>query len=467
MVSTQEQIMEKLSRKIDEGRSGLDRWDQYTLGEVPLEFLAPEVKEATKGRLRTLQMPWARHVIAAVEERLCVTGFRTSKEAEADQRLWSLWQRNDLDEASQLAHGECLTYGRAFALVWADGDGRPLITVESARECAVIFNGATRTRTAGLKRWVADEHGHAVLFLPNRVVRFRTTSRVLGSGDDTPGSLEGAKWEHVEAVPNPLGVVPLVPLTNRPTVTNPQGRSELADLTGLLDAMTKLQTDMMVAAESHASPRRWASGIQLEEEPNDVTGQPTGEIDRGTNFSDLPGRLWVSEDVQSRFGEFPGSDLQGFLGSLAMLKRDLSAVASLPSHYLGLQGDQPSSADAIRSAEASLVALVRRKAASFAGAWEEVMVLASAIDQGFFLPELTNLETLWSDFETRTTAQSMDAASKGVASGILDPDFAAERYLGLTPTESRRNREARRARTLEVAAAQMVEATTTPKVIGP
>lgn len=464
MVSTIEKTFEKLNRRIDEGRPDLDLWQQYTRGSVPLEFISPEVRKATEGRLKTLQMPFARHVIAAIEERLTVVGFRTADADQADARLWELWQSNNLDEGSQMAHADALLNGRSFALVWAGTTGRPTITIESARECSVLFAGATRSRVAGLRRWVEDERGHAVLFLADRVLRFITKSVVLDDGQNTPGSLEGATWEQTGTLPNPLGVVPLVPLVNRPSITDPYGRSELADLTNTLDAIFKLSTDLMVSAESHASPRRWAAGLQLEEERDPLTEHPTGDIDTGTNFSDLPGRLWVAEDPTAKFGQFPGSDMAGFLNSLNMLKRDLGSLSSLPSHYLGLQGDQPSSADAIRAAEASLVALVRRKAATFSGAWEEVLRLADAISRGYFDPAMMRLETMWADFETRTDAQSVDAASKAVGASILDPDFAAERYLNLTPTESTRNREARRARALEDAAAALVNSPA-PKAI--
>ncbi|MFD1249136.1 phage portal protein [Nocardioides ginsengisoli] len=445
---------------MNEERPNLDTVDQYMTGTVPLQFVAKEVQEATEGRLKTLQLPWARHLIGAIEERLNVQGFRTATDGPADDALWRLWTDSGMTEASPLAHTEALGYGRSFGLVWADRSGRPVITVESARECAVIFDRATRSRRAGIKRWVEDERGHAVMFLPQKVIRFRTSSEVRDSGDGAPGSLEGAQWEQVETLPNPLGAVPLVPLVNRPSITNPYGRSELKDLQGLFDAMTKLQTDAMTTAESHASPRRWASGISLEEEA-DENGQPTGEVSTGHRFSSLPGRLWVSEDAQSRFGEFAGSDLVGYVNLLAMLKRDMSSLSSLPSHYLGLFGDQPSSADAIRAAEASLVSLVRQKAHGFATAWAEVIRLAHAVEVGYFDPALVRLEVIWGSFETRSEGQAMDAASKGVASGILDPDFAAERLLGLTPTEAERNKEARQIRTREAAAAQLVNATAT------
>lgn len=463
MVTTEQQRA-KLCRRIDNERQTLDRYEQYLRGVVPLEFIAPEVKEALGDRLRTLQLPWARHVVSSIEERLSVLGFRTGTDAPADQTLWRIWQANNLDEMSQLAHAEALVYGRSFALVWADGTGRPTVSVESARQCGVLFDPATRQRVAGIKQWIEDEYGHAVVFEPTTITRYKTKSKVLGDGTDTPGSLEGVQWEPAGTLPNPLGVVPLVPIINRPNIADPYGRSELAELLPLFDALTKLSTDLMVTAEGHASPRRWASGLLLEEETDD-SGSPIGDVDKGHRFSDLPGRLWVAEDPQAKFGQFGGSDLTGFLNALAMLKRDLSSVSSLPAHYLGLFSDQPSSADAIRSAEASLVALIKRKALGFSGAWDEVMRLASAVERGFFDPALQSLETVWADFETRTTAQSMDAAAKGVAAGILDPDFAAEHYLGLSPTESARNQAARKSRVIEHASAQLVTTMTKPEAV--
>lgn len=446
---TTDKLRDRLTRRLDERTQELIRLGEYAKGHVPLEYVAPEIRKSAEGRLQTLSVPWPRLVLSAIEERLAVTGFRTARDDQTNEALWRVWQLCNMDELSSLAHVEALTFGRSFALVWADDAGSPTISVESARQCEVMFDPASRRVIAGVKRWVSDGRGHAVVFTPTEVRRYRSNADTLDDGS----AIEGVTWHDTpRVIPNPLGVVPLVPLVNRPTISNPHGTSELADLLPLFDAMAKLSTDMLVTSEHHAAPRRWASGLILEESRDEETDLPTGEVEEGHRFSDLPGRLWVAEDAQARFGQFGAADLTSFVNALSMLKRDLSSTASLPPHYVGMFGDQPSSADAIRSAEASLVATCRRKTQQFAEGWEQVMRIAHAVSVGHWSPDLANLQTQWANVETRTEAQSMDAASKGVSVGVLDPDFAAERYLDMTPQEVTRNSEARRRRVAETVA---------------
>lgn len=247
-----------------------------------------------------------------------------------------------------------------------------------------------------------------------------------------------------------------MPLVNRPRTLTPDGESELADLLPIFDGINKLATDLMVGAEFHALPRRWATGVTIPEKL-DENGHPTGEVTTDDIFSPVPGRVWLAEDQHARLGEFSGGDLAGFSNAIASLTQTLGALSGLPPHYLGLHGDQPTSADAIRSAEASLVAKARRKMRVFGGCWEEAMRLAAAIKTGRFDPSLQRLETVWADPETRTVAQAADAAVKLVQAGILSPDAAAEQYLGLSQTAIDRNRELRRRQALDTAVTKMIE----------
>ncbi len=64
-------------------------------------------------------------VVDAPGERLEVQGFRFG-DAEGDEDIWRrIWQENDLDAGSQLAHTEALMKGVAYALVEPQADGVP------------------------------------------------------------------------------------------------------------------------------------------------------------------------------------------------------------------------------------------------------------------------------------------------------------------------------------------------------
>ena len=72
---------------------------------------------------------------------------------------------------------------------------------------------------------------------------------------------------------NPLGMVPVVALRNSDRILDDRGCSEIDDLKPLVDALNKSLADMMVTSEYVGRPRRWATGIELTEEPAlDVEG---------------------------------------------------------------------------------------------------------------------------------------------------------------------------------------------------
>jgi hypothetical protein len=267
MTTTAADTAKALSTKLDEQMPLLDNYDRYFDGKMPLSFLAPEIAAATEGRLRPLTIPWPQVVIGAVEERCDVEGFRVGEDI--DDGLWDIWQDNNLDEFSQQAHADALIHGRSFILVWADPHGSPRITVESSRQCYVQYNPGSRSRVSGIKRWAEDGYGHLVLFEPDSVTRFRSAGPVIEPNAD----LTAVNWQQSASFNNPLGVVPLIPLVNKGRTLLPYGESELADLLPMFDALSKLATDLMVGAEFHAMPRRYATGIELPEK-RDEQGQP-------------------------------------------------------------------------------------------------------------------------------------------------------------------------------------------------
>lgn len=426
MAMTQDELVRKLVMKLDEAIPNFDKFDRYFDGEVPLAFLAPEIAEATKDRLKPLTVPWPRVVVNAIKERLTVTGFRTGNAD--DSRLWDLWQRDNLDEFSIHAHEDALVHGRSFLLVWATEDGKARITVESGRECFVQYRPGSRVRQYGIRRYIDDDTIRLDLFMPDRIVRFTG-----GRATDSTVLLGTATFEYAETIPNPLGRVPLIPMVNRPRTMRPYGTSELSDLLPLFDGLAKLLTDLMVGSEFTALPRRYATGFPLPEKL-DEHGQPTGEVDMSKAFDPLAGRTWASEDPQTSFGQLPGASLDGFTNAVRNLTEALAAAACLPSHYLGVTPAVPASADAIRSSEAALVAKVRERQRSYEPAWEEAVRLAWAIETGRFDPRLNSLEVRWADPATRTIAQDADAVLKLVAAEVLPPDAGLE-LIGFSPTQ--------------------------------
>jgi hypothetical protein len=429
---------------------GYDDLNRYYTATQPIQFLHEEVREQTNGRLKCLAINWARVIVGAIEERLDVEGFRVGDQASEDD-LWRMWQANNLDEWSQLGHTDSMVNGRAFGIAWGDEEDptTPRLTVESATQVTCQYVPGT-TELAAAAKFYNDNPGELMseatgwLYLPDRVERYRGTVR--GTGFTT--------WaEDGPPLPNPLGVVPVVPLVNRPKLTDLCGESELTDVIPILDAVNKLGTDMMVSSEYHSMPRRWATNMTLPRDRrarNELRSAAREEWDELQKGRTMLGGKGVA------FGQFAEAQLDNYINAIKLLVSQIAAIAGLPPHYLGISADNPASADAIRSAESSLVKKAFRKQRSFGGGWERLMRLAVAIRDGIPYDQVgaafQAMETQWADPNTSSPGVKADAAIKLVASTppIIDVQQAQE-DLGYSPQQIERMEDRKRAAVQESA----------------
>lgn len=445
-------LLRVLSRKLAEEQRRLRHLDNYYAGAQPLAFLAPEVRAEVGDRLSSLVINWPRTIVDSVQRRCYVEGFRVGDAGGVDQEIARLWQENDLDEWSQLAQVDSLVHRVAFLSVWSSDDpATPRVAVESAHQMAVLYEaGAPGMVRAALKRWTDDDGvARATLFMADSVWRFVSATR-------TPQSV-APRWDTVEVLDNPLGAVPVVPLPNRPRLLDPDGTSELADVIPLADAVNKLATDMMVASEYVALPRRYMTNVQIPVDPQ----QRERLREEVRQYVEVltQGRYAIGGEG-TQFGQLTGASLDPFVAAIGLLTAQIAAIAGLPPHFLGINTNNPASADAIRAAEATLVERANEKHRTWGGAYERAMRLAVAVRDGVPLrlvdPQLRRMETIWRDPATPTPAQSMDAAVKGVAAGIYDVELGQEQ-VGLS-AQQRQAFQARRQDASASAATQDTEA---------
>lgn len=214
-------ILAELGRKLDERAPALAVADAYFAGRQPLTYLAPAARTALGNRLQQVSVNIPRLVVGSLVERLRITGF--IRDGAPDPGLWRVWLRNDLDQLSGTAHRESLAVGACFVLVWAGRDGAPQVSVESAQQCAVKRDPATRQVVAGLKRWTAQNRAHAIVYESDRVTRY-VSQAFVPEGGSLPPTVTG--WTTSEVLGNPLGQVPLVPLCNAERLLDADGSPE-------------------------------------------------------------------------------------------------------------------------------------------------------------------------------------------------------------------------------------------------
>lgn len=406
--------LQRLAQAHDRQMTQLQLWDAYYEGRQPLSYMAPELLMEVDDRLRQVVVFWPQLVVDALDERLDIDGFRLGGAESADRDLWdNIWQPAGLDEESQLAHVDALAMSRAYVIVGAgDSPGDPpVVTAESPLQVYAELDPRTRTVLAALKRWQdtlpdGSTDYYATVYLPDATVSYQRTGA-------------GAPWTEMDRDDHRLGVVPVVPLVNRARLADRSGRSELAAIVPLSDAACKIATDMMVGAEFHAMPRRWATGMG-----DDDFKDPNGRV--VSALSRIAGRVWASRSKDVTFGQFPEAQLGNFHDTINALARLVSAMSGLPPSMVGLATDSPPSADAIRAAEARLVKRAERRQRALGGAWEQVMRLALLVRDGYVPPEAQRMETLWRDAATPTYAQKADAVTKLYAAGLLPREQAWE-----------------------------------------
>jgi hypothetical protein len=430
-------IARLLCDRLDNADPALRRLDRYYRGRHELSFASDKYRSAFGRTLRALVSNWMGLVVDACEERLTVTGFRFDSD-EADADAWAIWQANALDRDSHLVQTDALVFGRAAVLVWAGADGQPRITPESPLQTAVAYApGDRRARVAAIKRWVEDD-GTAFLnlFLPDEVRRFVATSKIPPAEQ---GQLAApVEWEARDTIANPLGVVPLVEFANNPrTLGDPM--SEIEGVLPLQDAANKLLADTLVAAEFSAFKQRWATGMEIPTDPE--SNQPVEPFDAAVT------RLWLAEDAQTRFGEFAATELGNYTGAIDTIVQHIASISKTPAHYLSPSADRLSG-ESIRAAESGLVAKVRRKQIVFGEAWEETIRLAFAVLDDA-RANAASAETIWSDPETRTESEHVDALTKLQTLGV--PWATLMELADFSPQQIARMREEIRADALDLA----------------
>lgn len=395
-----DELLVELLQELDAPQHRYAELDRYYTGSQALAFLSPEAKVALGNRFGRVASNLPRLAVNSLAERLRVTGF-------TGVDIWPEWLANDLDQLSSVLHREALLFGNGYVIAWADQSGAPRVTVESAKQVAVLTDPGSREVTSAVKRWRTKTQTFAVKYLPDRIERYRA---------NTAGAATTA-FDLIEVLDNPLGVVPVVDFRNAERLLEP-GHSEIFDLLPLVDGLNKTLADLAVAQEYTSRPRRWATGIELVEVPLvdsegnpllDESGQP---ITRVENPIPEGNRAMVSESPDSRFGQLDGADLRGYENAVGIWLGQIMAVSALPAHFVGITTNNPASAEAIRGAESSLTARAEARQQVFGRSWERVARLIAAIKSGVDPASISGVSVTWGDPASRSVAAEADAAVK-------------------------------------------------------
>ncbi|MGW3724826.1 phage portal protein [Streptomyces sp. NPDC000851] len=424
-------------------RTEIDRNEAYYRGDQPLKFASGEFRKYHGDRYRKFADNWVQVVSDSPVERLTVNGILPSGMTEADTESWRVWQMNGLDADSQLGFLGAVNSARSFVLVWGDPDDpdTPEVTFEDASQCIVAYvPGSRRRRRAGLKRWEDGGEDYATLYLPDEVWKFKRSrvgqaQKSLAMQDVDP---EMDRWEVRETgsepnpQPNPLGVVPLVELPNRPTLVG-EPISDVSGVIAMQDAVNLLWAQLFTASDYASFPQRIVLGAERPVIPVlDASGAIVGERPVDMDKFAVDRVLFITGE-DAKIAEWTAANLDAYTSVVEVAVGHIAAQTRTPQHYLiGKMANL--SGDALLAAETGLVKRVEEKQLWFGQALREVFRLI-ALAQGDEAKALAIAggRVMWANSQSRSDAQMADVLLKLKQVGF--PFEALALRFGLTPTE--------------------------------
>jgi len=436
-------LVDLLENELMRRRPAIRLTSDYYKGCQPLTFASEQFQKFHGGRYRNFADNWVQVVSDSPVERLTVTGVQPSGTTEADAESWRVWQENSLDADSQLGFLGAVNSARSFVLVWGNPENpdTPEVTFEDASQCVILYvPGSRRRRRAALKRWDDGGKSFATLYLPEEVWKFERA--LLGPGERSPqlqqAEEETSTWEprHIESEPNPqrnpLGVVPMVELPNRPQLAE----EPISDVTGVIamqNAVNLTWAQLFTAMDYASFPQRIVTGAEVPEIPIlDEAGQIVGskpvDLER---FAVDRVMFFTGDNVKT--DEWTAANLEAYTKVIEVAVGHIAAQTRTPQHYLiGKMANL--SGDALLAAETGLVKRCEEKQIWFGQALREMFrLIALAQGDDAKARSIASGRVLWADAESRSHAQMADALLKLKQIGFPF-EFLALRY-GLTPTE--------------------------------
>lgn len=357
----------------------------YFNGNQPLAFATERFRKVFGTQFEAFAANLCPVVVNTVVDRLVISGFTQTNNATVisteqvdpkaqilETRLMAMWDDNMMQRVEAEIYQDSFTCGDGYLFVWPDDSNQPELTSQDPLQICVRYDPENRYKIifAG-KLWRNDENFIRLnLYYPDRILKFITPKKIESSanleqlGNDA-SFIPFIDSDGVSEVTNDYGIVPIFHFPNAARIGS-FGRSELADVMPLQDAVNKALMDMLVAQEFAAFPQRWATGVEFEIDKE--TDQPINPFKSGVE------RVWTLTDNSGKFGEFAAADLTKFLDVREGFVKDMARISQTPLHYFSgaSHSDRYPSGEALRTAESPLISKLHRKQNAFGTVWAQV-----------------------------------------------------------------------------------------------
>lgn len=380
----------------------------YYEGRHRLLFASDRFRNVFGDLFRAFADNFCAPVVDTAVERLIFRGFAVdSNQSNAAEAAQALWTFNRMGAQYQHLHTDAMVSKDAYLIVWPNAAGVPIIHLNHPGQVAVVYDQEIPWQVEyAIKVWrTPDKKVRLNMYYRDRVERYE---RDAGEMQGFPADVQRFRPVAEDpVVPNTWGQVPVFHFPNRGRIGG-DGRSELRDAMPVNDAINKLCADMLVASEYVAFPQRWATGIA--EERDEITGKPKAPFQLGTE------RVLTTENEDAKIGQLDAGSFDSPLSLMRAFVGHLAVQTGTPAHafYMDSTGDWPSG-EALKTAEARLVAKLTARQDSWGPIWADALALAVRMNRP---QDAAPLQTLWEPAATRSETEELANALSKKALGI-------------------------------------------------
>lgn len=373
----------------------------YAEGRPVLKYSTDRLNRAF-GQLTYFAQDWGNLIIQSILDRLILKGFNSTDET-ANQLLDELFISTGLNLEARDIHESILVTGEGFLIVDVIGD-KPEVYFNDPRMVEMVYDAERpRLKKYALKKWEDGGRFFINLYYPDHIEKYTADA-------DSPDN-----YFLKETLPNIYGEIPVFHFVN----SNRKAQGELSKSTlSLLDAVNKLFSDLMVAAEFEAFKMRVF-----------ISQSDPGDLKIGPDM-----KIWLpateGEGQGAQVIELGGSSLKNFLDPIESLATTIAITTRTPKHYL-LPSGSNLSGEALIVQESPLVKKVMLKQEILSPVWQEaaaflMKILGNPIDK-------SEISCVWENPETMLPVTEAQIIQSWVNAGL--PLVSALRWMGKDESE--------------------------------
>lgn len=420
-------LTQRIYSRLNDRRPDIEKSENYYEGKQPLSFATEEWQKANAARYSGFSDNWCGTIVNAEAERLRPIGV-TNLDRKDAAWLWDQLQYNEFDMGFSQGVITSLAAKRVFVIVWGDSDGESVVTFEHPSQVEIEYDWENpRRRKAALKTWVDEKLEYATLFTTDEVFKWQRPLQVGKNDRDSQAEQSRSKyaaeggWVPREMrageswiVYNPLGMVPVVEIGNRPTLRG-DPISEIQGVMPMQDAINLLWAYLFLAADYASMDARVILGTEPPRMPILDKDGVTVIGTRAVEMKDLrEKRLLTLTGTDAKIDSWQAAKLNIFTETIEIAVGHIAAQTRTPPHYLvANKGISNLSGDALKSAEIGLTQKANEFISFTDPQLREVLRLVALVDGRKDLAQQVRLAKLaWRNTEIRSESQMADALLK-------------------------------------------------------